>query len=436
MRIDRRQFLKGVSGSAVLAGTRLLGFAPQARAATPDGKTLVLINFSGGNDYLNMVPPVDDGGRPQRSTYEAARPNLALSLASIAATTLGTDGAGTTLALHPQMTALATLFGESKLAVVNGTGYPNSSLSHFEAEAVWWAATPTPSGTGWVGRYLDAALPVDVTHALSFGSEVNPTFVAAAADAIGARNIRRFGLPDDPEGEYRDLDGRKPVWEAIYSDPRDASSIASRIARSGANLLEKSDLFASIEVDGWGSNLEGLDGNLAFDLRQVASILRHDLAHEGSPASQSGLSFFHVSIGGFDTHSEQGAEDPNDWHPMLMRRVSEAMTSFQRDLEALGIDGRVATVTYSEFGRRIEQNDSGRTAGTDHGTAGGMLVMGAPSVVNGGVYGAMPDLSDPDEHGNMKIEVDFREVFAGAIQWLGGDPGAVIGPFTPLPLFS
>jgi uncharacterized protein (DUF1501 family) len=437
MRINRRQFLKGASASAVLASSHVLGFgARRASAATPDGKTIVLINFSGGNDYLNMVAPVDDGGAAQRSTYEDARPDLALSVASLGATTLGADGAGTTLALHPQMTGLATLFGESKLAVVNGVSYPNSSLSHFEAEVVWWAGTPNPLGTGWVGRHLDAALPLDVTHAISFGSEVNPTFASLASDAIGARNIQRFDLPDDPEGEYRDVENRKPAWQSVYGDARDAASMVGRIARSGGNLLSKSALFEAIEVDGWGSNLEGFDSNLAYDMRQISSILRHDVANEGNSANQSGLSFFHVSIGGFDTHSEQGSEDPNAWHPTLMRWISEAMTGFQRDLEALGIADRVATMTYSEFGRRIEQNDSGRTAGTDHGTATGMLVMGAPALLNGGLYGQMPDLADPDDHGNMKMQVDFREVYASVIQWLGGDPGAVMGPFTPLPLFK
>ena len=113
-------------------------------------------------------------------------------------------------------------------------------------------------------------------------------------------------------------------------------------------------------------------------MRQVSSILRHDLANQGNPDDQSGLSFFHLSIGGFDTHSEQGADDPNAWHPTLMRWISEAMTGFQRDLEALGLADKVVTMTYSEFGRRIEQNDSGRDAGTDHGTASGMFVMGGP----------------------------------------------------------
>ena len=437
MRLNRRQFLKGASASAVLASGNLLAFPRRGRAATPDGKTVVVINLSGGNDYLNTVAPLDDVGAPQRSTYEAARPDLALSLASLAGTEIGVDPVlGTGLALHPQMSGLATLFGESKVAVVNGVGYPDSSLSHFEAEVVWWAGDPNPSGTGWMGRYLDASLPLDVTHALSFGSEVNASFFAASADAIGARSITRFRLPDDPENDFRDLEHRRPAWQSIFAEERPPGSMLAKICRSGNNLLLKSDLFSSIEVDGWGSNLEQYQTDLAFDLRQVSSLLRHDLANEGSPENQSGLSFFHTGIGGFDTHSEQGGEDPNAWHPSLMRWVSEAMTAFQRDLEALGIANRVVTLTYSEFGRRIEQNDSGNTAGTDHGTANAMLVMGDPALLNGGIYGQMPNLADPDDNGNMQITTDFREVYASVIQWLGGDANAIIGPFTPLPLFK
>jgi len=434
MRINRRQFLKGASASAVLGSSHLLAFAARrASAATADGKALVLVNLSGGNDFLNTVVPLDDVGAPQRSTYEAARPNLALPLASFGATEIGTDpGPGTALALHPQMTGLATLFGEGKLAIVNGVGYPDSSLSHFEAEAAWWAGTPTPAGTGWVGRHLDAALPLDVTHAVSFGSEVNPTLAALAADALGIRSIQGFSLPDDPD--YRDLENRRPAWESIFAEPRAAEAMAARIARSGKSFLDMSEIFSSIEVEGWGSNLDGVEGTLALDMRQVSSILRYDLAAD--PGSRTGLSFFHLATGGFDTHSQQGRDDPNAWHPSLLRWLSDAMTGFQRDLEALGIADKVATLVYSEFGRRIEQSDVGQNAGTDHGTAGCMFVMGDPALLTGGLYGQMPDLSDPDEHGNMKIQVDFREVYASVIQWLGGDPNAVVGPFAPLPLFK
>jgi len=438
MRIDRRQFLKGASASAFLAGSGVLSLAARrASAFSANGRAVVMINLSGGNDYLNTVIPTDDVGADQRSVYEAGRPDLAVSLAALSATQIAPCAAlGTGLALHPQMGGLATLFQEGKLAVVNGVGYPDHSLSHFEAEAVWWAGNPQPQGTGWMGRYLDASLPLDVTHALSFGGEVNPTFVAQAADALGVREVARFGLPDDPEGEFRDVDNRRPAWADIFGDSRPPDSILAKIARSGTNLIEKSALFETIEVDEWGSLNQDGESDLAFQMRQIASVLRHDLNNQGNPSNQTGLSFFHGHIGGFDTHTQQGRDEPADWHPSLMRWVSQAMTNFQRDLEALGIADKVVTITYSEFGRRIQQNDSGRTAGTDHGTANCMFVMGDATVLNGGTYGQLPVLSDPDDHDNMKIHVDFRQVYASVIdQWLGGNHVPLLGSFTALPLF-
>jgi len=439
MRINRRQFLKGASASAFLAGSNVLALAARrANAFTPDGRVLVLINLSGGNDFLNTVIPLDDVGAPLRSTYESVRPDLAIPLSSLSSTEIGACPVlGTGLALHPQMGGLGTLYQEGKLAVVNGVGYPDHSLSHFEAEAVWWAGNTTPQGSGWMGRFLDTGLPLDVTHALSFGGEVNGTFVGNVADALGVRDVQNFDLPDDRDGDYRDLENRRPAWEQIYADARDGASIAAKIARSGTNLIEKSALFPTIEVEGWGSNNEGGSSDLAFQLMQVASVLRHDQAHAGSPSEQTGLSFFHVTIGGFDTHSEQGGDDGDMWHPTLLRWVSQAMTGFQRDVEALGLADKVVTVVYSEFGRRIEQNDSGRTAGTDHGTANCMLVMGDGAVLNGGVYGQMPDISTPDDRGNMDIHVDFRQVYATLIdQWLSGNHVPLLGSFTTLPLFT
>jgi uncharacterized protein (DUF1501 family) len=428
MRINRRQFLKGASASAFLTGTNLLGVATKrAHAATANGRAVVMINLSGGNDYLNMVVPLTDGVVSQRTRYESGRPDLAIPTSLLGDTQIGNDPIlNCEIALHPQMQGLATLYQEGKLAVVNGVGYQNHSLSHFEAEAAWWAGNPNPQSTGWLGRYLDSSLPLDVTHALSFNGDVNPTFNAVSADALGVREIARFDLPDDREGEFRDLENRRPAWVDIYGDPR--ADLLGKIARAGGNLIAKSELFDTIDVDEWGSlNAEG-ESDLAFQMQQIASALRHDSLNAGNPAQQTALSFFHAQIGGFDTHSQQGRDDANAWHPSLMRWISQAMTNFQRDLEGLGIADKVVTIVYSEFGRRIDQNDSGNSAGTDHGTANAMLIMGADSVLNGGMYGQMPDISDPDDHDNMRIHVDFRRVYASVIaEWLGGDAAALLG---------
>jgi uncharacterized protein (DUF1501 family) len=407
----------------------------RAWAGTPNARILVLVNMAGGNDFLNTVIPIDDAGAPQRSVYEDVRPDLAVAVSDLGATEIGTDPVlGTRLALHPQMTGLKAMYDEGKLAVINGTGYPDSSLSHFAAEVVWWEGNPNTSGTGWVGRHLDNAFPDGALRSMSFGSSVNRSLLGLNSDGIGVSNIQRFDLPDD--NEFRDLEARFAMWQQIYGESR-LPGMLDNVTRSGANLVDKAALFETIEVDGWGSLNEGGESGLEGDFQQIASILRHDEANLGNAANQTGLSFFHVEIGGFDTHSEQGSVNDDDRHARILRRVSNGMANFQRDLEALGLADRVCTVTYSEFGRRIAQNDSGNTAGTDHGRAGMMFVQADPSVLNGGVTTQMPDLTTADDNGNLPHNTDFRTVYADVINgWLEGDATASLGAdFGSLGLF-
>lgn len=434
MRITRRSFLKGASAATVLASSHVLALASkQAMAANPSGRALVLINMSGGNDSLNTLIPMNDGTGSQRTLYDENRPDLGVSPSDLTATQIDDDPVlGFSQGLHPQMSGLFDLYSEGKLQIINGVGYPNSSLSHFDAEKFWFSGQQ-PAGTGWLGRHLDMTVTPGTPHAISFGSSVNPVLDSINSDAIGVSDITRFGLPDDPEGEFRDLETRQPIWEQIFADGRAPGSMAEAIASAGGTLLTKSEEFALIDVNDWGSNNDNVDGRLARQLRQVASILRHD---QMNPGSETGLCFFHCRIGGFDTHSEQGSTDGNARHPRLLRELSEAMTAFQRDLEGLGLAGNVYTGTYSEFGRRYFQNDSGGNAGTDHGRAGIMFGMGDPTLINGGLFGGTPDLLDPDD-GNLRVHTDFRDVYAAVISnWFGGDHNAVLGAgFTPLPLF-
>ena len=159
MRLSRRSFLKGAAASAALAGTHVLGLASRAVAAEPGSRILVLVNLAGGNDFLNTVIPRDDVGAPQRTTYEAVRPDLAVPLSALAGLSIGTaPGLGTGLALHPSLAGLHTLYREGRLAVVLGAGFVGSSLSHAEAERAWFVGRPDVAAdpTGWIGRPLPA----------------------------------------------------------------------------------------------------------------------------------------------------------------------------------------------------------------------------------------------------------------------------------------
>ena len=113
-----------------------------------------------------------------------------------------------------------------------------------------------------------------------------------------------------------------------------------------------------------------------------------------------GARIYHLSMSGFDTHARQGTV-----HSGLLERLSSALTAFQRDLQARGVDDEVATFVFSEFGRRVRQNASG---GTDHGRGAPVLLLGGR--IRGGLHGQRPDLDDLVE-GDVPATTDFRTVY-------------------------
>jgi uncharacterized protein (DUF1501 family) len=427
MTITRREFLRrsALVGAAVTAPHPLLRGMLGAGTpwAAPSDAILVLVQLEGGNDGLNTVIPSAAGA--QRTTYDTKRPNLGVPLADLAATGIGSSG-GTALALHPTMTALKTLFDAGKVAVVNGVGYPNQNLSHFRSEDIWFGALdPTevpaePFATGWFGRYLDAAGfgPSNIV-AVDVNETMNPIFVSTDSNVLAVRRIADFVIPDDPL--YPDLAAKKAALQAAYAveaDPLQTSGVQLSIGTSGDAMLGKIDVYANVSTT-WSSNLNGIGGSLGTSLKQVASILRYDALGLG-PAT--GARFFHVRLGGFDTHTQQQANLTTGTQPIRLQRVSDSLKAFYDDMVALGIGSKVVLMTFSEFGRRVAENGSGSTAGTDHGAASPLFVVGAP--VNGGLYGTFPNLNDLDG-GNTKWNVDFRQVYATFIdKWLIGTPGA------------
>jgi uncharacterized protein (DUF1501 family) len=427
MPITRRSFLKGATASALLSGTHVLGLASRAWAAGAAGSpVLVLVNLAGGNDLLNTVVPLDDVGAPQRSLYQQLRPDLAVPLSSLATMTVHSDPLlGSGLALHPSLTGLKQLYDQGRVALVLGAGFPGNSLSHFEAEKAWFFGQPDVAvdPRGWVGRQLD--LSVDGTpHAVSFGGVVSPAFEAQLADVLGVRSIARFGVPGGAAGAAS--------LAEILAEVR--VGVAEKIARSGRILVDQAGFLAGVATTGWGSSLEAETSGLGCDLREIASLLRHDAL---DPGAASGFGFYHVRIGGYDTHSRQGVLDTTSGHPRLLFDLSRWLHGFQQDLDAIGASDRVLTVVYSEFGRRAAQNARGPDAGTDHGAGGLMLLLGDRVV--GGVHGHMPRLDQLDGRGNLAVTTDFRTVYAALIDdFLGGDHTLVLpgAPFAKLPVIQ
>lgn len=435
MALTRRRFLtrSALAGAAITAPHPLLRamLGPGTAHAAPSNPILVLVQLEGGNDGLNTVIPVAGA---QRGLYETARPSIGVPAVNLSATLIDNDPVThDALALHPAMTALKTLYDAGKVAVINGVGYPNQNLSHFRSEEIWFGADPVaPFGDGWFGRYLETTFSPSDLVAVDVDSTLNPIFVAPGANTLAIVRLSDFRLPDDPLAP--DLAAKKLALDTLYgveANPLETSGLQRTIAASGDLLLSKIADYALVPT-GWSSNLDPLGTSLARRLKQVASILRYDA---GLPTAPTGARFFHVRLGGFDTHTQQGALTQRQ--PLLLGRLSDAIAAFLADLAGIStaLADRTLVVTFSEFGRRPAENDSGANAGTDHGASSVLFAVG--NAVNGGVYGRVPALDDLDSSKNLKFHTDFRRVYATIIdQWLGA-PGDHVGllpgaPFSTL----
>lgn len=399
-RWSRREFLVGMSAAAI-AGTTMLGQTPvrafgrttlleKLRQIESD-RILVLIHLNGGNDGLNTVVPVDN------DIYYNSRPQINIAKSN----TIPVD---TGVGLHPALTGFEQLYGDGNLAIVQNVGYPDPSLSHFRSTDVWVSGSSGTEviETGWPGRYLTAINP---DFAYSLNEEDRPEKPLAVQ--IGGNSSMIFQGPGNYMGvslASLDLFTRLAQDGQVY----DTSNIPDTTYGNEMTFVRQiaNDSFvysqAIKDASDAGSNTVEYPANnpLANNLAVVAQLIRGNLES----------TIYSVSLGGFDTHSGQAGT-----HQLLLQYLGDAINSMMADLATDNLDQRVLVMTYSEFGRRVNQNGS---AGTDHGTAAPLFIAGGG--VNGGMYGDMPDLINLDNDGNLLHTTDFRSLYATVLQdWFG-----------------
>ena len=408
-RRSRRDFLRrGLYGIGVpLALPPVLGRTARALATeavegekNPE-RILVVVELTGGNDGLNTIVPY------RNDEYYRVRPSLGIRKNDAIHLT---DEAG----LHPSLVGFERLYKDGLMAVVEGCGYPNPSLSHFSSMGFWHTAVPNGGETlGWVGRFADSYAPSDTPNAI-----VN----IASAQSLAVRGEMHSPLVfDDPsqlrrigsDAEMRTLGGLDLTRQSDNRSLEFLRSTATNAVDSGA-LVRDAWASYSTPVD------YGIGGGLAADLRKVAALVAAGLPTRVYYVAYRGNSF--------DTHVHQA-----DLHSRLLMYTADAVRGFMEDVQRIGRGSDVAVMIFTEFGRRIEENAS---EGTDHGTAGPMFIVGPG--VRGGFYGDPPGLTDTDD-GNLKMTTDFRRVYATMIaEWMGYQDTKLIlkGEFPTLGVFS
>jgi len=407
--ITRRQFIHDGVAAFTLSFAAPAFLSEIARAQGARSRSLVVVYLSGGNDSLNTVVPYRD------PFYYSRRPAIAIPAGQVLQ--IGSDPAGKVLGLHPRLTGLHEIFNQGRLAIVQRTGYANSSRSHFQGTDIWGTANPgNTTGLGWLGRYLDT-LPSPVDSLAGWNATRDtPRALAARTVAVPAIPDARAYSLSSPNGAVEALNERTAATRIASHVPSDRPHL-SFVNGSVRAALETLDRVASVNL--YAPTVTYPNNGFAQALRTVA----------GSIARGIGTRVYWVQTGGFDTHSGQGNAGGGRYGT-LMGTLGDGLLAFHNDLRNQGLLSDTLVLQFSEFGRRISENGS---AGTDHGAAGVMMALGGG--VRGGIYGSAASL-DPNP-GNptlenagadVRYETDFRAVYARVLDgWLGADSVALLG---------
>jgi uncharacterized protein (DUF1501 family) len=408
MHVTRRQFVRG----GVTAFT--FGFAaPQfltelALAQGGSARNLVVLYLNGGNDALSTLVPYGD------PDYYARRPTIALPAGQVLQ--VGTDRGGSVLGLHPALGGLKQIFEGGKLAIIQRTGYVNSSRSHFQGFDIYGTANPANSqGSGWLGRYLDT-LPSPIDPLVGWNT-TRETPRALQARTVGVPAITNpgtysFASPNSGAEAGYERAAALRISSHLPSDQPHLSFVNST-AQAALGTLDR-----VATVAGYRPSLAYPNNGFGQALQAVAGAMHRQL----------GTKVFWVSTGGYDTHANQNPM--NGAYNTLMATVNNGITAFYTDLKNQGLLDSTLVLVFSEFGRRISENGS---QGTDHGAAGMMMALGG--LVRGGLYGTAARLrNDPgnpgleNNAGDVRHETDFRAVYARVLDdWLGADSAAILG---------
>jgi uncharacterized protein (DUF1501 family) len=398
----RRDLLRaGMYGVCVSAGASIPipAFGQAAAQARADGKILVVLELSGGNDGLNTLVPYGD------DAYYKHRPNLGIPKNQVRKIDdhFGFSGG---------MAGFERLYKDGKLAIVHGCGYPNPSFSHFTSMAYWHTAAPNSGEEyGWVGRVADSLAP-----------EAPPNFLVniAARQSLAVRSHKHVPVVfDDPNkfSQEKFYDERA-ILESVPDNPQVDNPVRRFLLATARSAKDASVLVR----EAWAHYRSPVDyGITGLDLPKVAALI-----DAGMPTR---LYYTSYRNNAFDTHVFQ-----NDVHKRLLTYASDAVSAFLTDLERIGRADDVVVMIFSEFGRRVPENVN---LGTDHGAANLMFVAGKP--VRGGQYGAIPSLTKLDPGDNLIHTTDFRRVYATMIAgWLGlHDTRTLLnGDFEPFDMFQ
>ena len=348
-------------------------------------RLLVLVELNGGNDGLNTAVPYAD------AEYYNLRPRLAIARDQVLQLDARTG-------LHPSLQPLMPIWQARELALVQGVGYPGANLSHFRSIEIWDTASKSSEylGEGWLARAFAGAPPPRsyAADGVVVGSAEMGPFAGRGTRALALTNTEQF---------LRQAKLAAPAGQSGNAALAHILRVENHIAQAAASL----------NAD-YAFRTEFPRSPFGYAIRTASQVV----------ASRAGVAAIKVSLNGFDTHGNQQAV-----HARLLKDLAEGVVALKAALVELGLWDSTLVMTYAEFGRRPRENQSG---GTDHGTSSCHLALGG--AVRGGLYGAQPPLGHLDGTGNLPFAVDFRDLYATALERWWAVPSAPVlnGRFTPV----
>ena len=357
--------------------------------ATKKDPVLVVVQLTGGNDFMNTLIPYTSG------LYHDSRPTVGISEDRV----LKMNGE---LGFHPNAAPLKEMFDEGDVAIIQGIGYENSNRSHFRAMDIMHTAEPLTIATeGWLAlaiRELDPA-GKNVLTGVSFGRGLPRAMVAAGVRVTSLGDLDGYGLMTSVEAQEQRAD-ELDVFRRMYTPMMDTTPALSYLHQTGDDVLAGIDQLQTVPGN-YTSTVEYADNPIAKSLRDVAR----------THISGLGTRIFYAQHGGYDHHAVEVVN-----HERLLTELTGALRDFMADLREHDASDEVIIYVFTEFGRRVQDNGSG----TDHGSGGGAFIIG--DRVEGGLYAEYPSL-DPTTFANgedLAHTIDFRSIYATLLeQWLG-----------------
>ena len=372
--------------------------------STKKDPVLVVLQLSGGNDFMNTFVPFTN------PLYMDNRPNVHIPADQVMPI-------NDELGINPNMPEFKALYDEGKVAVIQGVGYPVPNRSHFRSMDIWHTCEPSKiSDEGWLGRAIRDLDPNkdNVLTGVNFGRGLPRALVAPGVPIASVGNLESYGVLTTIETEEQRAEALD-IFARMYSPAIGQGPVVDYLSQTGMDALKGADILATAPAQ-YSSSVEYGDSSIAQYMRNIAQVHCADLGTR--------VLYTTAPYNSFDTHATQLSA-----HANLVTNVSRTIDEFYRDLQEHNATDNVMLLVFTEFGRRVHDNGSG----TDHGSGGAAFVIG--DCVKGGLYAEYPSLEqDKLLDGDLHFNNDFRGLYTTILEdWFGLDAKPLVnGSFEKL----